>query len=157
MIKKNKLSLFLLAVVMMLSIYYINMPDEYVSAPVVGENVVTKYPEFATMRLELLEEREQLVAEFENVLASASTTDTDKNDAYLSMQEILELTESEVLAETFVLNLGYLDCFVENDSRNVSVYILNYNNTIEDFFEVCSIMSGVFGNNIKVTIQPVSI
>ncbi len=157
MIKKNKLSLFLLAVVMMLSVYYINMPGDEVSAPTVGENVTTKYPEFAVMRLELLESREEMVAEYENVLASASTTDDDKIEAYASMQEILELTEQEVLAESFVLNLGYLDCFVENSDKNITVHIINYIDSYEEYEEVSMIMYSVFGKNIKVSIKPVSI
>ncbi len=158
MIKKNKLSLFLLAVVMMLSIYYINMPEENtVTLPTTSETVVTKYPEFATMRLELLEEREKLVVEFENVLASASTSNSDKNDAYISMQEVLELTENEVLAETFITDLGYVDCFVGMEDQTISVYILNFIYSYEEFEEVCLIVTGIFGANYKVSVKSVSI
>ncbi len=154
MIKKNKLSLFLLAVVMMLSIYYINMPNE-TSKPTGSEDVVTKYPEFAQMRLEILEKREALVSEFENVLASSTTTNTDKNEAYLSMQEVLELTENEVLIETFIMDLGYLDCLVQHDEDVINVYILNYVFTYEQTEEIYILVSEVFGIDTQIYIKPV--
>lgn len=156
MIKKNKLSLFLLAVVMMLSVYYINMPGDELSAPTVTETVVTKYPEFASMRLELLEAREEYVVDLENILASDEYTDSAKNDAFESMQEVLELTELEVLAETFVEDLGFLDCFIENNNNYITVHVLNFVDTIENRDEVNSIIYNVFGGNIKVEIKTVN-
>ncbi len=155
MIKKNKLSIFLLAVVMMLSVYYINMPSES-NVPTGSEDVVTKYPEFAAMRLEILQAREELVVEYENVLASADTSNTDKNEAYLSMQEVLQLTENEILVETFIMDLGYLDCLVQHDDDTINVYILNYKHTYEYFVEVTSITTSVFGSNYQVGIKTVS-
>ncbi|MFI3251519.1 MAG: SpoIIIAH-like family protein [bacterium] len=157
MIKKNKLSLFLLAVVMMLSIYYINMPEEGIIAPTVSENITTEHPEFASMRLEILAQREEYVVDLENIIASDTYSDDMKSDAFETMQEILELTELEVLAETFVENLGYLDCFVVNEDNFVSVYILNYVPTTQEFIEITSIMKDVFGSNIKVEVSPKSI
>ncbi len=129
MIKRNKLSIFLLAVVMMLSVYYINMPDSSVGdAPSSSDSVVTRYPDFALSRLELLEEREAQVALFEEVLASAEYSTSEKDIAYTAMQELLGYTEKEVLAEKIVCDLGYVDSFVSYDASTdiVNVEILNY-------------------------------
>ncbi|MFI3329842.1 MAG: SpoIIIAH-like family protein [bacterium] len=155
MIKKNKLSIFLLAVVMMLSVYYINMPNE-TTTPTTSPSIVTKHPEFATKRLEILETREELVVEFENVLASADTSNTDKNEAYLSMQEVLQLTENEILLETFIMDLGYLDCLVQYEDDLLLVYVLNYVHTTQSFVEVSMITSSVFENDTQVRIITVS-
>ena len=56
-LKKHKLSLFLLAMVCMLSVYYIFMPgDDEINAPVSGVEGETRYQEFAKMRLDIIEE-----------------------------------------------------------------------------------------------------
>ncbi len=156
MIKKYKLSLYLLAVVMMLSIYYINMPEE-TSLPTTSPDVVTKYAEFAATRIEILEQRELLVAEYEAVIASSDTSTTEKNTAYLSMQEILELTENEVLVETFVMDLGYLDCLTQYEDGLITIQILNYVHSVEETLEIFMIASSVFDKDVQVFVKPVTI
>ncbi len=151
MIKRNKLSLFLLAVVMMLSVYYINMPND--TSPDVETStgtVSTRYPEYASYRLEILESREEDILELENVLASADADDNALKDAIIEMEKILELTRNEVKAEKDVVDLGYADCVVFNNDGYVTVKVLDI--VIDEFtyHDVKMIMHDKFDNVYQV-------
>lgn len=148
MIKRNKLSIFLLAVVMMLSVYYINMPSD-TTVPTTTPDVVTKHPEFASMRLEILQSREEEISSFENEITTA-TSNEEKNDAYLSMQKILQTTENEILTEFFITELGYIDCLVNQEDGHLYVYILNYDYNDASLTEVYRISDDIFNCGRKV-------
>lgn len=153
MIKKNKLSLFLLAVVMMLSVYYINMPETEDSTGEVGSgDVVTKYSDFAEQRLEILAAREELILEFENVLASADANTEAKDVAYTSMQDVFELTEKEVALEQSVMDMGFLDCLVQAEDQTVVVTILTASSTTDDFIAIKLMTSEAFGSTYRLSI-----
>jgi hypothetical protein len=76
-IKKNKLPLFLLALVMMLSVYYVSLENENVIEKPVGNldaEVTTRYQEFAEERISILTERDQTVLELEEKISTASVS-----------------------------------------------------------------------------------
>ena len=112
-IKKHKLSLFLLAMVCMLSVYYVMMPEEKDPAAPVGNipEGETRYQAFAEMRLEIIDERNAMVMSYEALIVEAK--DTALLEEYiLEINSISSLTEKEVYLEGIIMNLGYEDCLV---------------------------------------------
>ncbi len=156
-IKKHKLSLFLLAMVCMLSVYYVMMPEENdPNAPVANiPDGQIRYQEFAEMRLEIIDERNTMVASYEAKIVEAK--DTALLEEYiLEINNISTLTEKEVYLEGIIMNLGYEDCLVyllEDGILKISV--LTDSLSIKEFNEIGLIAIEEFGTDTDVKLNVV--
>ena len=151
-IKKYRVSLFLLALVAMLSVYYVMIPsDSSPSAPV--DNIVgdERYEEFAEMRLRILDDRNVEVATYEVKIIEASSQDVVEQ-YMLEIDAITELTEKEVMVEEIIIHAGYEDAlvFYEDGMVYVSILIEEWNTSV--FTDVKLATSEVFdGAKLKLT------
>lgn len=152
-VKKHKLSLFLLAMVAMLSVYYVLMPEDGPTAPVLtppaGE---VRYQEFAEMRLEILGDRNMMVASYEAKITDATVSLAEVETIILEIETITSLTEKEVFLEKVIKNLGYEDSFVYLEDRIVNISVLAEEHTPEDFIEIATLAEAEFGTNNKISI-----
>ena len=86
-IKKHRLSLLLLAMVAMLSVYYVLMPQDGPLAPVGGDgDTNTRYQDFAEMRLLILDERNKEVALYEAKITEATVSLNDIEEYILEIE-----------------------------------------------------------------------
>lgn len=112
----------------MLSIYYIKAPfDENESdEPVSGEGSSSgRLEELSALRLALNDERSLRILELDAVIASDDSTVQEKNVALEEKQYLNSLTEKELLLETELLSLGYLDAFVHASSYGVEITVVS--------------------------------
>ena len=151
-IKKYRVSLFLLALVAMLSVYYVMIPaDSSPSAPV--DNIVgdERYDEFAEMRLRILDDRNVAVATYEAKIIEASSQDVIEQ-YMLEIDAITELTEKEVLVEETIMHAGYEDVlvFYEDGMVYVSILIEEWDTSV--FYDVKLATNEVFEDaKLKIT------
>lgn len=152
--KKHRLSLLLLAMVAMLSVYYVLMPQDDPLAPVGGEpsgNV--RYQYFAEMRLEITDERNSQVASYEAKIVDATVSLTDVENYILEIETITSLTEKEVYLESVVVNLGFEDSlvFLADEVLNVSVLAEKF--SVEEYIEIATIAKEEFGKDTLVVVN----
>lgn len=157
MIKRNKLSIFLVAVVIMLTIYYIKTPTNTNSTNIGGGNKpvssVERYPLYAETRINISKTRTTMIEESEAVLASSTTTVKEKETALETIANLNELTEKEITVETAIKNIGYQDTLVNASGLDVKIRILTENFTPEDFVAVAMLAKEEFGKDCKVSIE----
>ena len=154
-LKKHKLSLFLLAMVCMLSVYYIMMPNDKDPTLPVGDTGTgdTRYQEFAEMRLEIIDERNEQVAAYEAKIVDATVSIDDKNEYVLEIQTLQTLTEKEVYVEGVIMNLGYEDCLVYLSADALHISVLAEKFEVSDYIEVALLAKEEFGKNTLVKVS----
>ena len=153
--KKHRLSLLLLAMVAMLSVYYVLMPQDDPLAPVGAQpsgNV--RYQDFAEMRLEITDDRNSQVAQFEAKIVDATVSLTDVENFILEIETITSLTEKEVYLESVVINLGFEDSLIFLDEDNVlNVSVLAEKFSVEEYIEIATIAKEEFGKDTLVVVN----
>lgn len=140
----NKQSLWFLtlfSLILVLSVYYITMPNELLitnngknkesDTSVSSEqedssvNVSIQQSEvLVTMRVELEEEREKMMSELETTLTSDTATALEKNDAFEQMKVLNEVKAQEKSLEDQIKNTFSLDSFVKIDGNNIKVVVI---------------------------------
>lgn len=150
MIKKNKLSIFLFAVVAMLTVYYIKNPGDEEPA---GDGVETvRY--YQDERDSINEIRASLIVELEGIVSSSEVGIDEKEIAINKMSEINGLTESEIALENQIINMGYQDCLIQAslDNKSVNVDLIDSEVTKDEFIEISRIVSTRF-SDYKMTLN----
>lgn len=131
MINKQKLwFLTLFSLILVLSVYYITMPSEILTASKetsknknVSVETVTEADVLTVLRVEADEERLALAAEYNEILTNKDTTTEEKNNAYNGLKSLNEVKAKEELLEKNIKEKLSLDSFVKVESNNVSVTI----------------------------------
>lgn len=143
MIKKNKLSIFLLAVVAMLTVYYIKNPssgDDEISVE------TTRY--YQDERDEINDERETQILNLESIISKNDINIEEKEKAINEMALLSSMTENEIILETKIIDLGYKDCLVEVDKDNsiINISLLTNELTTEQFIEISKLVCTKYSN-----------
>lgn len=154
-IKKHRLSLFLLALVAMLSVYYVMMPTADDTSLVGGEGESeVRYQEFAELRLEILSDRKSQVAIYEAKITETTTSIKEVEACLLEIETITSLTENEVNFEKTVINLGYEDSLVFLSGTDLNIMVLTEEKyTNEKFVEIALLGKEMFGTDVYVSVN----
>lgn len=145
----NKQSLWFLtlfSLILVLSVYYITMPNELLltnngnteKTTSVSSNSKEKKEQdqkeakvtiqesetLVTMRVTLEEEREKQMADLKTTLTSEVATASEKNDAYEQMKVMDEIKAKESTIEQQIKDNFSLDSFVKIDGTNVKVVVV---------------------------------
>lgn len=132
MINKQKLwFLTLFSLILVLSVYYITMPSELMTASKNSTTTqetedtanvsVTQTDVLTALQVEADEERAALAAEYNEILTNKDTSTEEKNNAYNGLKEIDEIKAKEEELENKLKKQLDLDSFVKIDSNNISV------------------------------------
>ena len=154
--KKLKLPLLLLAVVVMMSIFYIHESKEP-TLPVDGSGEyegVSLNPEYAESRLASIEEVNLLIEEKQELIASGTLSVSEVENL---TNEILDLKETKVnevaLEETLIEALSFDDglAMLEGEYLVIDIYT-NEEITAEVFISVSRLAKEKFDSNYKVKV-----
>lgn len=156
MIKKCILPIFLLAMVVVLSVFYIKQSTDDVVNPVNGNDDTSVVSDFANKRLEILEKRSEKIDELEAVIASGTLTNSEINQTVDEINDLYYLKYTEVELEDLIVGLGYQDSLVIIDNTNVSVKIIDDELTSSDFISIANVVKNKMGNNYKLTVEAVN-
>lgn len=154
--KKLKLPLLILAVVVMMSIFYIHESKEP-TIPVGGTSElegISLNPEYAESRLASIEEVNLLIEEKEELIAAGNLSVTEIEEL---TNEILQLRETKVnevaLEEILMDTLSFDDVLVmlEGEYLVIDIYT-NSEITAEVFISVSRLAKEKFNSNYKVKV-----
>ena len=127
--KKNQLTLIFLTLIVILAVWYIKTPKisnedssngDSLTVPTSGRLDVIE-----NLRDAVSDERNKTVASLDAIIASADTSVIEKENAYIEKQALSDLTEKEVMLETTIINMGYIDAFVHATDGGVEVIVVS--------------------------------
>ncbi len=156
--RKNSISLFLIAVIAMLTVYYINVPDKNNTLEV--DNNITYTSDdvdvFATERLNLETSREERISELKLILADSTVSMTEKNTSLTELEKLDNLIDQENSFETMLIDeIGYADVFVYADTyeKVVTVSIFSDSHSVTEANQVIIKTKSEFGIDYDVVIS----
>ena len=135
MINKQKLwFLTLFSLILVLSVYYITMPNDLLVNKV-DEKTTTKSSKkedkdveetnsLVAMRLSLEEERQEQMVSLQEKLTNEETTTEEKNNAYEQLKYLNQLQGTEENIEKQIKDELKLDSFVKIDNKNIEVVVI---------------------------------
>lgn len=142
MINKQKIwFLTLFSLILVLSVYYITMPSDLLTASASKtteetttsnetketttkkEQDVTETDVLTALQVELDEERQALAAEYNEVLTNKDTSTEEKNNAYDGLKQIDELKAQEEKLKNKIKDELNLNSFIKIDGSNINVTI----------------------------------
>ena len=128
----------LTSLALVLSVYYITMPNELLlsnNSNIIGNNGVDKVNNednmvsvtssnvITSMRVELEEERNLLINDLQNKLSDSKLTVDEKNEVYEDLRYISEISSKESMLEKKIKDEFKLDSFVKIKDDTISVVI----------------------------------
>jgi len=129
--KQNLWFLTLFSLILVLSVYYITMPNELLLNKVKTEEKTTKSKKekatveetssLVAMRVSLEEERQEAMDVLQEQLTSEKMTAEEKNNAYEQLKYLNELQGKEETLEKKIKETYKLDSFVKIDNSNITV------------------------------------
>lgn len=175
----NKQSLWFLtlfSLILVLSVYYITMPNELLltnngntkktSSEVENksnkeessENDSTKVTikeseTLVTMRVTLEEERDKKIEELRTTLTSEKSTATEKNDAYEQIKMIDEVKALENTIEQQIKSTFSLDNFVKIDGNSIKVVVVKKEHDSNLANQIMKKVQENFKNKVIVTVK----
>ena len=123
----------LFSLILILSVYYITMPNDILtqvtnSKPITTtsktKNVNVNESDYITvLEIEKDEERSALSAEYNNVLTNKKSTEEEKNNAYEGLKQLDEIKAKEEKIVKIIKDKMALKSYVKIDNNNVNVVI----------------------------------
>lgn len=163
MINKQKLwFLTLFSLILVLSVYYITMPSELLTANKNTSNTesesssvvsVTETDILTLLQVEKDDERAALAAEYNEILTSKDTSTEEKNNAYNGLKEIDQIKSKEEALEKKLKEKLKLDSFIKIDSTSVSVTIKKKDHDYSLANNVMRTISEEFENKMYVSVK----
>ena len=151
--KKLKLPILLLAVVVMLSIFYIKeVQNGEINNPVDGGNVVVSplNPEFTEGRLLSIAKTNELIEGYQKEIASGNLSAEEVLETTALINELLELKDNELaLEQAIAQTLKYDDIFVLADGEYIIVNVYTEEEFNQaNFIAVARIAKTIFEDSI---------
>lgn len=137
--KRTVWMLTLLSLVAVISVYYLNEPNNnmafdglalFSNDEVKVEETPNEVPVlaqsslFEEMRMEVQNERSQIREQLESQIASNELNADEVNEAYSQMQELTKRDSTEAMLEMLIQNLGYSDALVRTGDGTVLVTVV---------------------------------
>ena len=165
----NKQSLWFLtlfSLILVLSVYYITMPNEllltnnnhYLTEETNGEvddtNVMIEESELlVTMRVNLEEERSQKLETLRSTLTNEEATSEEKNNAFEQIKYITDLKGQEENLEKKIKKEFHLECFIEIDNNEVKVIAIKENHDSNLANQIMKSIQSEFSNKMYITVK----
>ena len=128
--KQNLWFLTLFTLILVLSIYYITMPNDLLvealkKEPATEEKseakeTIEEVSSLVAMRVSLEEERQTVMDELQEKLTNDSATSEEKNNAYEQLKYLNEVQGKEETIEKKIKKEYNIDCFVKIDNSNAN-------------------------------------
>lgn len=159
----NKQSIWLLtlfSLILVLSVYYITMPSEFLAnttnevSKKDEETVKVKQSEvISTLKVENEEEREEKITELQTILTSETSTSEEKNNAYeeLKTLNILKGKEEEISAK--ITEQYNVENFVKINNDQVRVVIIKDKHDTKLANEIMNLVQESFDTKMYISVK----
>lgn len=166
----NKQSLWFLtlfSLILVLSVYYITMPNELLltnnsnylntekTSSEKDETKVTieESELLVTMRVNLEEERNDMIADLRSTLTNEEATSEEKNNAYEQIKYINDLKGKEVALESKIKKNFGIECFIKIDNNEIKVIAIKDNHDITLANNIMKSIQEEFSNKVYITVK----
>ena len=159
--KKNIWALTLFSLILVLSVYYITMPSEFLASTLTSkeekENVkdttATENETITALYVENDEEKEKEMKELQTILTDEDASNDDKNNAYEKLKSLNILKGKENDLEEKIKNQYKLENFVKINEDKVQVVIIKDGNDAKLASNIMKLVQDNFDNKVYVTIK----
>lgn len=159
--KKNIWALTLFSLILVLSVYYITMPSEFLASTLTSkeekENVkdttATENETITALNVENDEEKEKEMKELQTILTDEGASNDDKNNAYEKLKSLNILKGKENDLEEKIKNQYKLENFVKINEDKVQVVIIKDGNDAKLASNIMKLVQDNFDNKVYVTIK----
>lgn len=161
MSKQNLWFLTLFSLILVLSIYYITMPNDLLlsneNTEVVTNtsenNEIEKVSSLVAMRVSLEEERQNEMDVLQEQLTSEEVSGEEKNSAYEKLKYLNELQGKEEKHEKAIKKEFGLDCFVKIDNSNINIVCvsLKHDSTLAN--NIMRLIQQDYKNKMYITVK----
>ena len=158
----------LTSLALVLSVYYITMPNELLISN--NSNIINKESDIdkvnsdtttkvetsnliSSMRVELDEERTLLLNELEGKLSNTKLTVDEKNEVYDDLRYIRELSSKEEMLEKKIKDEFKLDSFVKINDDTISVVINSSNHDKSLVVDIMKSIGEEFENKMYISVS----
>lgn len=140
------LSLFTL--ILVLSIYYIMLPQD--NSNTVSESQLTTIEE---LQIALDKKRDEIITKNNEIIGEESSTSEVINQALETISQTKELKEKEKEIIELIQNNGYSDVYVEIEEKLVKITIIKKDATQSDANNIIKIVLGHLGDEYQVEVK----
>lgn len=163
--KKGLWFLTLFSLILVLSIYYITMPDEMfvnnntTTSAETKENTITTNSEIEDLNeIDVLKQENdtstmEQISELEKKLSDSTLTAQEKNDAYESIKKINNNKAIEQQLENTIKNNLELDSFVKKENNQILVVVNKKEHNVELANQIMVLVQKEFDNKVDVSVR----
>lgn len=161
--KQNLWFLTLFSLILVLSVYYITMPNDLLSKAVSTqekenkkekvEETVEEISSLTAMRVSLEEERQGMMDDLQEQLTSDTISSEEKNNAYEQLKYLNTLQSKEEELEKQLKKEFKLDSFVKIDNTNISVVCVSskHDNALAN--NIMRLIQSGYENKMYITVK----
>lgn len=157
--KQNLWFLTLFSLILVLSVYYITIPndlllevsEEEVQSTSVEE--VSQLSSLVAMRVSLEEERQEEMDVLQEQLTNSEISSTEKNNVYEKLKYLNELQGQEETLEKKIKNDLKLDCFVKIKDNDVSCVCVSKKHDTTIANNIMRLIQKEFKNKMYITVK----
>lgn len=163
--KQNLWFLTLFSLILVLSVYYVTMPNELLLKTNIDENSSNENNEekvnleqeeseiLVSLRVDKEEERRLEKTDLQSILTSSNATIEEKNDAYDKLTYLnTVLGEEEKLENKIKSNLN-IDSFVEIDNNQINVIAISENHDVKLANNIMRAVQEEYKEKVYVTVN----
>lgn len=152
----------LFSLVLVLSVYYITMPNEVFTNSGTLSNAkkttevnkeVKESNYIATLKIELDDKRNESLKEYESILSNSSSSTDDKNKAYEGIKDINSTKALEEGIVSLIKSELGLNSFVEVKSTSVSVVVDKKDHDVKLANKIMNLVQGEFNDYVSVSVK----
>ncbi len=157
--KQNLWFLTLFSLILVLSVYYITMPNDLLKNKAekdVSEKAVTNVEEVSSlvaMRVSLEEERQTSIDELQEQLVSDTLGSEEKNNVYEQLKYLNEIQGKEEDLEKEIKKQYKIDCFVKIDNSNAEVVCVAKKHDNKLANNIMRLIQGKYKNKMFITVK----
>lgn len=166
----NKQSLWFLtlfSLILVLSVYYITMPNDLLISNNSNTNKTEKTSKeldevestvkeselLVTMRVNLESDREEKIKDLRGTLTNEEATSEEKNSAYEQIKYITNLSSQESVLEEKIKKEFGIDSFINIDNKNIKVVAIKKDHDVSLANNIMKSIQSEFENKMSISIQ----
>lgn len=164
--KQNLWFLTLFSLILVLSVYYITMPNDLLTSAVKNteekstkkkdekvKETVEEVSSLVAMRVSLEEERQVMMDDLQKQLTNENVSSEEKNTAYEKLKYLNSLQSKEEEFEKQIKKDHGLDCFVKIDNSNVSVVCASDKHDSSVANNIMRLIQSGYDNKMYITVK----
>ena len=162
--KQNLWFLTLFSLILVLSVYYITMPNELLLNQISSnleeknnqeevEDVISQVTSLVAMRVSLEEERRDLMTSLQATMTDEETTTEEKNDAFEQLRYLSQVQGKEESLERKIKEEFKIDSFIKIEDRDITVTAISKENDRTLANNIMRLIQGEYKNKMFITVK----